>query len=94
MKLKSNAPKVGLSDGLSIGYQSRLAAAEGDIELGSGTHYLLARNGRGKTTLLRTLAGVIKPLCGDAGGGGGEGVFHRTNPARGREAELLNNRRR
>lgn len=64
MKSNCNAPKVGLSGGLSIGYQSRLAVADGDIELGSGTHYLLARNGRGKTTLLRTLAGVIKPIDG------------------------------
>ena len=64
MKSQINAPKVGLSGGMSIGYQSRLAAAENDIELGSGTHYLLARNGRGKTTLLRTLAGVIKPIDG------------------------------
>ncbi|MCP5538308.1 MAG: ATP-binding cassette domain-containing protein [Akkermansiaceae bacterium] len=62
-----NTPKVGLPGGLSIGYQERLAQvveADGDIELGSGTHYLLARNGRGKTTLLRTLAGVLKPLGG------------------------------
>lgn len=64
MKDNCKAPKVGLSGGMSIGYQSRLAEADGDIELGSGTHYLLARNGRGKTTLLRTLAGVIKPLGG------------------------------
>ncbi len=64
MKSNCKAPKVGLSGGLSIGYQSRLATTNGEIELGSGTHYLLARNGRGKTTLLRTLAGVIKPLGG------------------------------
>lgn len=64
MKSEHNTPKVGLTDGLSIGYQSRLAVADTNIELGSGTHYLLARNGRGKTTLLRTLAGVLKPLGG------------------------------
>lgn len=64
MKSTDKNPKVGLSGGLSIGYQECLAEAEGDIELGSGTHYLLARNGRGKTTLLRTLAGVLKPLGG------------------------------
>ncbi len=67
MKSVNNAPKIGLSGGLSIGYSERLARVSEDagvIELGSGTHYLLARNGRGKTTLLRTLAGVLKPLGG------------------------------
>lgn len=68
MKFTDNNPKVGLPGGLSIGYHERLAVVadqDGDIELGSGTHYLLARNGRGKTTLLRTLAGVLKPLDGN-----------------------------
>ncbi len=65
MKSSDKNPSVGLSGGLSIGYQERLAEADGDIVLRSGTHYLLARNGRGKTTLLRTLAGVLKPLGGD-----------------------------
>lgn len=67
MKSTHDKPRVGLADGLSIGYQESLAkvsGSEGAIELGSGTHYLLARNGRGKTTLLRTLAGVLKPLGG------------------------------
>ena len=67
MKLTNNSPKVGLPGGLSIGYHERLAQVadeDGGIELGVGTHYLLARNGRGKTTLLRTLAGVLKPLAG------------------------------
>lgn len=67
MKSTDNNPKVGLSGGLSIGYNERLATVAdvgGGIELRSGTHYLLARNGRGKTTLLRTLAGVLKPLGG------------------------------
>lgn len=57
-------PKIELTSDLSIGYSERLAGSSGVIELGSGTHYLLARNGRGKTTLLRTLAGVLKPLDG------------------------------
>ncbi|MEM9079763.1 MAG: ATP-binding cassette domain-containing protein, partial [Verrucomicrobiota bacterium] len=30
-----------------------------------GTHYLLGRNGRGKTTLFKTLCGLIRPLGGD-----------------------------
>ena len=34
------------------------------VTLGGGTHFLLARNGRGKTTLLRTLASTLKPVAG------------------------------
>ncbi|NNC88132.1 MAG: ATP-binding cassette domain-containing protein [Akkermansiaceae bacterium] len=34
------------------------------MSLEAGTHYLLARNGRGKTTLLKTLVGLLKPLRG------------------------------
>ena len=62
--VSSNHPKIKLTKDLSIGYKDRLATANGEIELNDGTHYLLARNGRGKTTLLRTLAGVLKPLGG------------------------------
>lgn len=64
MNSKISEPKIELTNDLSIGYRERLAVSEGEIELGTGTHYLLARNGRGKTTLLRTLAGVLKPLGG------------------------------
>lgn len=49
---------------LVIGYTKPLAQAEGQIRLGNGTHFLLARNGRGKTTLLRTLARTLKKLSG------------------------------
>ena len=49
---------------LAIGYGQPLAIADEDIRLTEGTHYLLARNGRGKTTLLRTLAGLIRPIHG------------------------------
>lgn len=58
-------PALKLGPGLSIGYGSVLAVSEGAISLGEGTHYLLARNGRGKTTLLKTLVGLIKPLEGE-----------------------------
>lgn len=60
----TTGPSIKLEDGLGIGYKECLATAEGGIELRDGTHYLLARNGRGKTTLLRTLAGVLKSLGG------------------------------
>ncbi|MBK1830347.1 ATP-binding cassette domain-containing protein [Verrucomicrobiaceae bacterium R5-34] len=64
MQSNLKEPKIAIHDDLSIGYRESLASTSGEIELGSGTHYLLARNGRGKTTLLRTLAGVLKPLGG------------------------------
>ena len=67
MKSPSTKPRVHLASGLSIGYGESLARISDDgdgILLEGGTHYLLARNGRGKTTLLKTLAGVIKPLDG------------------------------
>ena len=59
-------PKLSLPQGLSIGYKLPLAEVtdKNGITLNSGTHYLLARNGRGKTTLLRTLAKVLKPIKG------------------------------
>jgi len=55
---------VKLSQGLGIGYRSLLAEVTEDIPLENGTHYLLARNGRGKTTLLKTVAGLIRKLSG------------------------------
>ena len=68
MKTSSNlnpkSSEISLSSGLSIGYDKSLAEVQGEISLGQGTHYLLGRNGRGKTTLFRTLCGMIKPLSG------------------------------
>ncbi|MCB1230053.1 MAG: ATP-binding cassette domain-containing protein [Verrucomicrobiae bacterium] len=67
-------PAISIREGLTIGYprkrlkgQSedlRLAVAEETISLDSGRHLLLARNGRGKTTLLKTLAGLIPAVDG------------------------------
>jgi len=59
-----STPKIRFSAGLAIGYSTMLAEFGEDVELCRGTHYLLARNGRGKTTLLRTIAGTLKPLAG------------------------------
>jgi len=50
--------------GLEIGYGSTIARLDEEVTLGGGTHFLLARNGRGKTTLLRTLARSLKPVAG------------------------------
>ena len=57
-------PSIHFDSGLEIGYNSTLARFGDVVNLSSGTHFLLARNGRGKTTLLRTLAGTLKSVKG------------------------------
>jgi ABC-type multidrug transport system ATPase subunit len=57
-------PTIHLDSGLEIGYGAPLAHFREPVALTSGTHFLLARNGRGKTTLLRTLAGTQKAFSG------------------------------
>jgi ABC-type multidrug transport system ATPase subunit len=49
---------------MAIGYGQPIARIDSDIFLAQGTHFLLARNGRGKTTLLRTLARTLKSVAG------------------------------
>ena len=56
---------ISFDSGLEIGYGSPLACFGQEVKLTGGTHFLLARNGRGKTTLLRTLAGTLKPISGN-----------------------------
>jgi len=58
------APSIELGSGMEIGYRTPLARSAQTIHLQAGTHFLLARNGRGKTTLLRTLAQTLKVLSG------------------------------
>lgn len=62
--MSTQAPSIQLDPGLEIGYGSPLARFGQAATLAGGTHFLLARNGRGKTTLLRTLARTLKPLAG------------------------------
>jgi ABC-type multidrug transport system ATPase subunit len=62
--MSHNVPSIHLDSGLEIGYGSPLARFGETVSLSGGTHFLLARNGRGKTTLLRTLAKAIKPVRG------------------------------
>lgn len=67
-------PKIVIRQGMSIGYRSgwgnrsvpdlELADATDEVSLGAGRHLLLARNGRGKTTLLKTLAGLLPVFSG------------------------------
>lgn len=60
----SESPQLKLQAGLTIGYGKPLASAAEEIILGGGTHFLIARNGRGKTTLLRTISKTLKPVGG------------------------------
>lgn len=59
------APSIDLDPGLEIGHGAPLAKIGESVHLAGGTHFLLARNGRGKTTLLRTLARTLKPVAGN-----------------------------
>jgi ABC-type multidrug transport system ATPase subunit len=59
-----DSPSIHLDSGLEIGYANPIARFGQPVTLTGGTHFLLARNGRGKTTLLRTLARSLKPISG------------------------------
>ena len=63
--MTSKTPSLHLDSGLAIGYTAALATVESTVSLGAGTHFLLARNGRGKSTLLKTIAGSLKRIAGD-----------------------------
>jgi len=63
--MSHQVPSIHLDSGLEIGYGAPLAKFGESVSLAGGTHYLLARNGRGKTTLLRTLAKTLKPVAGN-----------------------------
>ncbi|MBJ7395468.1 MAG: ATP-binding cassette domain-containing protein [Akkermansiaceae bacterium] len=63
--MTQQAPSIRLDSGLEIGYSAPLARFGQEVDLAGGTHFLLARNGRGKTTLLRTLAGTQKAVSGN-----------------------------
>jgi ATP-binding cassette subfamily F protein 3 len=57
---------------LSIGYPDRQVATKVGIEIEHGTRAaILGDNGQGKTTLLRTLVGSLKPLTGEVRWGHG-----------------------
>jgi ABC-type multidrug transport system ATPase subunit len=62
--MKTQSPQIKLQAGLAIGYRQALASTPEEISLAGGTHFLIARNGKGKTTLLRTLAKTLRQLAG------------------------------
>ena len=52
---------------LTIGYSDRVVGRGLDVTLAQGEVLaLLGPNGGGKTTLLKTLLGILKPLAGEA----------------------------
>ena len=71
----TSSSAIRIKSGMTIGYPGswlrrekedfRLAGASDEIALHPGRHLLLARNGRGKTTLLKTLAGLIPVIEGE-----------------------------
>lgn len=63
--MTTQAPSIQIDSGLEIGYGSPIAKFGESVILTGGTHFLLARNGRGKTTLLRTIARSLKPVAGN-----------------------------
>ncbi len=55
-----------ISDNLNIGYDKKIVAKSKRIEIFRGGKVaVLGQNGEGKTTFLRTISGIIKPLSGN-----------------------------
>lgn len=59
-----SGPLIQITGDFGIGYQTAIAKTESSMVLRKGTHHVLARNGRGKTTLLKTLGGILKAKHG------------------------------
>ncbi|HTK04935.1 MAG TPA: ABC-F family ATP-binding cassette domain-containing protein [Candidatus Eisenbacteria bacterium] len=70
-RIRIPAPKIkkGIAvkcSALSIGYPGRTVAEGVTLDLERGRHYaVLGDNGQGKTTFLKTLAGIIPPVAGE-----------------------------
>ncbi len=71
------SPTLLRTRGLSVGYASRPAIRVPDIELGEGdVCHLRGPNGSGKTALLKTLAGLLRPRAGRVDRRGGAVYVH------------------
>ena len=51
------------TQGLHIGYSESILSMD-DLHLSNGVHILIGRNGSGKSTFLKTLAGQIPKIMG------------------------------
>lgn len=51
------------TEGLHIGYKDALVEVE-NLNLESGVHILIGKNGSGKSTFLKTIAGQLSPISG------------------------------
>lgn len=51
---------------LSVGYSDKAVLSNINLTFEDGLIYgILAKSGIGKTTLLKTIAGLLRPLCGE-----------------------------
>lgn len=68
IKLPNMQEKKGfalISDNLAVGYEDKVIAESGRIEIARGSRVaVLGQNGEGKTTFLRTIAGILNPVFG------------------------------
>ncbi|MBR5661182.1 MAG: ABC-F family ATP-binding cassette domain-containing protein [Bacteroidales bacterium] len=65
------APRAGdivfKASGITVGYPGKVVFSDADIEVKRGEKVaLIGRNGEGKTTLMRVVAGELEPLKGEA----------------------------
>ena len=68
---------------LTIGYSDRVVGRGLDVALKQGEVLaLLGPNGGGKTTLLKTLLGILKPLAGEAQSTAARSMISRSATAR------------
>lgn len=64
MELTTAATPHVAIDGLAFHFKTRTVFLGLDLTLGAGLTWLRGRNGRGKTTLLKLLGGVLTPAAG------------------------------
>lgn len=58
------------SSGMTVGYPGKVVFRDADIEIRRGEKVaLVGRNGEGKTTLMRVIAGELEPISGESSAG-------------------------